>query len=209
MTLSQNLWQANHDLAQASLRHPFVQGIGDGTLAHDVFLYYVGQDAFYLEAFARAYTVAAARVPDWDDFRTLHGLAGGVFEELRLHEKFAAEWGVSLRNIEAGPTTRRYTDFLLATAWSTDVGQTAAAMSPCMRLYAYLGQELAHAAPPEHAYSDWIRTYSDPGIDELAQQLERLADRYAGETQRTHATYRYAMQCEYDFFQAAWETQTQ
>ncbi|MEM1310292.1 MAG: TenA family protein, partial [Cyanobacteria bacterium P01_H01_bin.153] len=70
MNLSQRLWQANQDLAQASLTHPFVQGIYDGSLAKTKFAYYVGQDAFFLEAFARAYSVAAAKTPDWQGFMT-------------------------------------------------------------------------------------------------------------------------------------------
>lgn len=32
MTVSSELWQANLDLAQACLEHPFVQGIANGTL---------------------------------------------------------------------------------------------------------------------------------------------------------------------------------
>jgi thiaminase/transcriptional activator TenA len=32
MTISAQLWKANQDLAQACLKHPFVQGIADGTL---------------------------------------------------------------------------------------------------------------------------------------------------------------------------------
>ncbi|GEM_PF-4925026 len=69
--------------------------------------------------------------------------AGGVLEELKLHQDYAAEWGVDLGAVAPAPATRRYTDFLLATAWGVDVGLTAAAMSPCMRLYAFLGQKLA------------------------------------------------------------------
>jgi thiaminase (transcriptional activator TenA) len=64
MTLSTLLWTANKDLAAACLEHPFVQGIGDGTLKQEKFAYYVGQDAFFLEAFARAYSIAAAKAPD-------------------------------------------------------------------------------------------------------------------------------------------------
>jgi thiaminase/transcriptional activator TenA len=206
MSLSRELWQANSDLARASLENPFVQGIRDGSLAREKFAYYVGQDAFYLEAFARAYSIAAAKAPDWDGFQTLHALAGGVFEELRLHEGYATDWGIDLRQVEADPTTRRYTDFLLATAWGSDVGLTAVAMSPCMRLYAFLGQELARSEPPEHSYINWIRTYSNPAIEDLAQQLERLADSYASDSAAVRSTYRYAMLCERDFFQAAFES---
>lgn len=205
MTISQELWQANQDLAGDCLQHPFVQGIADGTLSQKKFAYYVGQDAFFLGAFARAYSVAAAKAPDWQGFEVFHSLANGVFEELRLHQGYAAQWGVNLQTVEAEPATRRYTDFLLATAWGSDVGVTAIAMAPCMRLYAFLGQQLAQNPIPDHLYATWIRTYSSPEFEQLGQQLESLANRYASVTPVVRATYRYAMLCERDFFQAAWE----
>ncbi|MEH1937649.1 MAG: TenA family protein [Nostoc sp.] len=204
MTLSNELWAANQDLAQACLEHPFVKGIGDGTLEQVKFAYYVGQDAFFLEAFARAYSIAAAKAPDWLGFTTFHNLASGVLEELRLHSGYASQWGVNLHSVEPGTATRRYTDFLLATAWGGDVGLTAAAMSPCMRLYAFLGEQLAGNGIPNHQYTDWIRTYSSVDFQPLTQQLESLVDNYATTSPVVHSTYRYAMFCERDFFQAAW-----
>ncbi|HEY9761893.1 MAG TPA: TenA family protein [Trichocoleus sp.] len=206
MSLSSLLWEANSDLAQACLHHPFVQGIGDGSLPEIIFAYYVGQDAFFLEAFARAYSIAAAKAPNWAGFQTFHTLAEGVLQELNLHEGYAQTWGVDLRTVAPGRATRQYTDFLLSTAWSQDVGVTAAAMSPCMRLYAYLGQALAQPEIPQHQYSDWIKTYSSDQFEPLAQQLEELVEAYSRDTELTRSTYRYAMQCERDFFQAAWQT---
>ena len=205
MSLSADLWQAHGELALASLHHPFVRGLADGSLGRDRFAYYVGQDAFFLEAFARAYSIAAAKAPDWDGFCTLHGLAAGVLVELQLHAEYAAAWGVDIRTVQPGAATRRYTDFLLATAWAHEVGVTVVAMSPCMRLYAYVGQELAKPTLPEHPYTDWIRTYSGDAFETLAQQLEQLVDQYATDTPLVWATYGYAMECERDFFQAAFE----
>lgn len=204
MTISCELWSANQDLAQACLDHPFVQGIGDGTLKQQKFAYYLGQDAFFLEAFARAYSIAAAKAPDFSGFTTFHTLASGVLSELRLHEGYAAKWFVNLRSVEPGAATRRYTDFLLATAWGGDVGLTTAAMSPCLRLYAFLGEQLARDGVPNHQYADWIRTYSSTDFVPLAQKLESLVERYTTGTALVHSTYRYAMLCEQDFFQAAW-----
>jgi thiaminase (transcriptional activator TenA) len=204
MNISHQLWEANQDLAQACLEHPFVQGIGDGTLEQPKFIYYVGQDAFFLEAFARAYSIAAAKAPDFAGFTMFYNLAGGVLEELRLHESYATQWGIDLRSVEPGAATRRYTDFLLLTAWSGDVGLTAAAMSPCMRLYAFLGEQLARNGIPNHQYADWIRTYSSPDFAPLAQTLESLVERYKSDSALLQPTYRYAMLCERDFFQAAW-----
>jgi thiaminase (transcriptional activator TenA) len=205
MSLSSELWQSNQDLAQACLNHPFVQGIADGTLKREKFAYYLGQDAFFLEAFARAYSIAAAKAPDWEGFNLFHSLAGGVLQELQLHAGYAAIWGVNIKSVEPGTATHRYIDFLSATAWSGDVGLTAVAMSPCMRLYAFLGQNLAKDGIPAHQYSDWIRTYNSPEFEQLAQQLEKLSDRYTTNSDTVQKTYRYAMLCERDFFQAAWE----
>ena len=205
MTLAHSLWHANEDLSQACLKHPFVEGIAKGTLPESQFAYYIGQDTFFLEAFVRAYSIAAAKAPDWEGFRAFHSLANGVLEELTLHAEYAAKWHVDIHAVEPGSATRRYTDFLLATAWSSDLGSITAAMSPCMRLYAFIGQQLAQRQPSDHLYIDWIRTYSDPAFATLAQQIERLTNTYAVETPQIHAIYRYAMQCEYDFFHAPLE----
>ena len=205
MTKAHDLWQTNQDLADACLSHPFVQGIADGTLPKQRFAYYVGQDAFFLTAFARAYSIAAARSENLNDFEVFHTLAGGVLTELRLHQSYAADWQVDLQQVKPGVATQRYTDFLLATAWGHDVGLTAVAMAPCMRLYAFLGQKLTQMGIPEHDYSDWIRTYSSLEFEQLAQQLESLIEQYTTVSTIAHSTYRYAMLCEHDFFQAAWE----
>ncbi len=205
MNLASELWQTEQELAIASLNHPFVQGIGDGTLPKSKFAYYVGQDAFFLEAFARAYSIAAAKAPDWKGFEVFHNLANGVLEELKLHHSYAAEWAVELSQVEAGSATRRYTDFLLATAWSQDVGVTTCAMLPCMRLYAFLGQSLAKTTTSSHTYTDWIETYSSDDFKELATQLGQLAEQYAQMNASSHLVYHYAMQCELDFFEAAWQ----
>jgi len=213
MTFATQLWDANQPLAQACLDNAFVQGIGNGSLPKAKFAYYVGQDAFFLDSFARAYSVCAAKVPDAIAFSVFHDLAGGVLEELKLHGGYVQNWGVDLSNVAPGVTTRRYVDFLTATAWSQDIGVTAAAMAPCMRLYAYLGQQLAKDGVPDHEYSDWIKTYSEGAFEDLARQLEALLDQYGQANdivrQAAQGAYAYAMQCELDFFQAAWMSDDQ
>ncbi len=57
------LWKLNRDTADACLAHPFVRGIGSGDLSRDRFRVYVAQDAYFLEAFARAYALALAKSP--------------------------------------------------------------------------------------------------------------------------------------------------
>jgi len=202
-SIADTLWQENQDLAIACLNHPFVRGIGDGRLSRDTFAYYVGQDAFFLEAFARAYSIAAAKAEDWEGFMVFHSLAEGVLQELKLHQSYAQKWEVDLQTVKPGTATRQYTDFLLATAWGQAAGVTATAMLPCMKLYSFLGKALAQKGIPEHDYSDWIATYSSDEFNPLVQQLEQLTEKYSRVSRTTRSTYRYAMQCELDFFEGA------
>lgn len=203
MSLAATLWRDNADLAADALAHPFVRGLGDGTLPQPVFAGYVAQDAFYLESFARAYALAVAHSPDRAGFDAFADLLTGVRDELRLHEGYARQWGIDLARVEPLPATLAYTDFLLATAALGSLGQTCAALTPCMRLYAHLGRSLA-AADPDDRYGDWIRTYADPAFEDLAATLERLLDTYAvAGDERTATVYRRAMRLEVGFFDAA------
>lgn len=202
MSLARALWADNADLAAAALRHPFVRGIGDGTLPHELFAGYVAQDAFFLEAFARAYALALAHSPDRAALDTFAKLLNGVREELRLHASYAARWGVDLADVTPGDATSAYTDFLLGVAALRGVGVTCAAMTPCMRLYAHLGRSLSRAKGG--AYAEWVTTYAHPGFEDLAATLERLLDGYAEDTAEIRAVYRRAIRLELGFFDAAW-----
>ncbi|MCH8891679.1 MAG: TenA family protein [Myxococcales bacterium] len=170
---AEELWKLNRDTADACLAHPFVQGIGSGDLSRERFRVYVAQDAYFLEAFARAYALALAKSPDREGIAVFKDLLVGVFEELTLHEGYAARWGVSLEP-EPLPSTSTYCDFLLRTASLEPVGHTAAAMAPCMRLYAFLGQQLAPKLNPESPYREWVKTYASADTKALASRRPAL-----------------------------------
>jgi thiaminase/transcriptional activator TenA len=199
------LWDANRDLAEACGRHPFVRGLGDGTLERAAFQRYIAQDAFYLRAFWRAYALALAKVADPEHARTLHALIGGVLDELTLHHGYAARLGLDLEHVRPLPACAAYTDFLLRTGWECPPGVILAAMTPCVRLYAWIGQQLRPASPPGNPYAEWIATYSHPQFEALAGRIEGLLDALAADAPAVRAAYRYAMQCELGFFQAPLE----
>ena len=204
--LHKTLWQENQALAEECLAHPFVRGLGDGSLDREAFKRYVAQDTFFLQAFFSAYALGAARAVERREVvQKLHGLMRGVLDELKLHEGYAESLTIDLGNVRPHPATRAYTDFLLRTAWSTEVGEIMAAMTPCMRLYAYLGQELSLRDHSQNPYRDWIETYSSPEFEALAAELESLLDQLAEGTPRVSQAYHYAMRCELDFFSASFD----
>ena len=202
--LHKTLWQGNQALAEDCLAHPFVRGLGDGSLDPEVFKHYLAQDAFFLQAFFSAYALGAVRAVERREVvQRLHGLMRGVLDELKLHEGYAKSLAIDLRNVRPHPATRAYTDFLLRTAWTAGVGEIMAAMTPCMRLYAYLGQELAREDHSQNPYREWIETYSSDEFEALAAELESLLDQLAEGTHRASLAYRYAMCCELGFFSAS------
>jgi thiaminase/transcriptional activator TenA len=199
--LSRALWESHQDLAVATLGHPFVRGLSDGALPRQTFAGYVAQDAFFLEAFARAYALALAHSPDRHGIDAFTDLIVGVRDELRLHGEYARRWGIDLSLVDPTDATLAYTRFLHATAARGDTGLTCAAMVPCMRLYAYLGQQLSQEHP-HPTYQEWISTYADPAFEALATRLEDLLDRYGDA--RAGEPYRTAMRLELAFFDSAW-----
>jgi thiaminase/transcriptional activator TenA len=201
MSLAQRLWDINGDLAARIRMHDFVQGLGDGSLPTESFKRYVAQDAFFLEAFARAYAFCLANGTSREDLHTFSELISGVVEELKLHKGYTERLQIDLPGVTPIAATKFYVEFLLNTARRGRLGETIAAMTPCMRLYAWLGQSLArtNVAP---TYADWVRTYSDPGFEALAARLEALLDTHASDTAAVRANYRRAMELEYGFFAA-------
>jgi len=186
-------------MTQRLLEHPFVRGLGDGTLDTEVFRSYVAQDAFFLRAFVRAYALALAKSQDMEQARTFHGLIGGVLDELKLHAGYAKELDINLDAVRPFRATLAYTNFLLTCAWHGELAEILAAMVPCMKLYHHIGTSLLPQLHPTHPYKDWIQSYSSPEFDGLCRKLEELLDQIASDTPAVGDAYRYAMQCEFDF----------
>jgi thiaminase (transcriptional activator TenA) len=168
------IWQAQHD-------HPFVRGIGDGSLDPDRFGYWLRQDYLYLIDYSRLFGAAVLRAPDLQSVTTfaqlLHGI---VFTEMDLHRSYVAGFGISKDDLERermAPTTQGYTDFLLRTATTGDYVELLAALLPCMWGYNEVGLRLAERGMPEDVrYLAWIEMYASAEFSELATWCRQLTD---------------------------------
>jgi thiaminase (transcriptional activator TenA) len=192
--LHEIIWQQNVRLAEVCLHHPFVRGLADGTLDPEAFRRYVAQDAFFLNAFARAYALAAARSQDQETLISLCELLNGVLRELQLHAGYAKELKIELARVQPYRAVEQ-----------RGPGETIAAMTPCMRLYGYLGTELAKTVGAGNPYQQWITTYSGADFQVLVTRVESLLDSIAEDTLAVRDAYEYAMRCELNFFSAMLE----
>jgi thiaminase (transcriptional activator TenA) len=91
VSLSGELRAAAADVWEAQHRHPFVRGIGDGTLPEAAFRRYVRQDYLFLIDYGRLLALGAARAPRLEWMRRFAALARAVLEdEMALHRELAA-----------------------------------------------------------------------------------------------------------------------
>ena len=203
MLITQELWESNNDLALLSLNTKFVQGIKKGDLPKIKFQEYLAQDYFFLESFARAYGLAVSKSRNKKNIKTLSVLLSGVSEELILHETYAKEWDIDLTTNLIGPATKKYTDFLEEVSLNLSLIEIMSAMTPCMRLYSWLGEKLLIMIS-DNPYKEWILTYSDESFDNLAKSLENLIDEYDEDydIDQVNFLYKRAMELELDFFNA-------
>ena len=203
MLITQKLWERNYNLASLSLNTKFVQGIKNGDLPKTKFQEYLAQDYFFLESFARAYGLAVSKSRNKKNIKTLSVLLSGVSEELILHETYAKEWDIDLTTNLIGPATKKYTDFLEEVSLNLSLIEIMSAMTPCMRLYSWLGKKLLNMIS-DNPYKEWILTYSDESFDNLAKSLENLIDEYdeSYDIGQVNFLYKRAMELELDFFNA-------
>ena len=203
MLTSQKLWESNFELASLSLNTNFVQGIRNGDLPKIKFQQYLAQDYFFLESFARAYGLAVSKSKDKKYIKTLSELLSGVSKELILHETYATEWEINLKTISIEPSTKKYTDFLEETSRNLSLIEILSAMTPCMRLYSWIGKNLLNMIS-NNPYREWILTYSDESFENLAKSLEILIDeyKYPYDINQVNYLYKKAMELELNFFNA-------
>ena len=203
MLISNTLWEANYELALLSLKSKFVQGLKNGNLPKFIFQDYVAQDFFYLESFSKAYDLAVSKSRDKNSIKVLSQLLEGVSEELILHETYAKKWDIDLTSNYIKPATRNYTDFLEKVSKTQSAVEIMFAMTPCMRLYSWIGKSLSNRVL-NNPYKEWIITYSDESFDTLAKSLENLIyiSREVFDMNQANYLYKRAMELELEFFNA-------
>ena len=168
------IWRAQHD-------HPFVRGIGDGSLDPEKFGRWLRQDYLYLIDYSQVFATAVLRAPDLAAMTRFATLLHEVLTmEMSLHRSYVEGFGITIADLERetkAPTTQGYTDFLLRTATAGDYPELLGALLPCMWRYSEVGIALARRGmPSDERYARWIETYADPEFANLATWCRELTD---------------------------------
>jgi thiaminase/transcriptional activator TenA len=216
MSFTDNLWQQIKPVYDAILEHPFLNQMADGTLDRDKFVFYMKQDALYLQEFSKALAIAGARAPETDQMlffvNSAHTCA---VVERALHEGYFKDFGVTL-DVGRAPSNFAYSSYLLATASNSPYRVAIAALLPCFWIYREVGDELvkrATAGLSSNPYGKWIETYSSEEFSASVDKAIRFVDLAAEEANEVERdemaqAFEYASRMEWLFWDAAWRLET-
>lgn len=172
MSYSAHLRSIANDIWEAQHAHPFVTGIGDGTLEIETFKNWLRQDYLYLIDYARLFGAGMLKAPTLELMNTMAALGHGILHtEMDLHRSYCAEFGIDPDDLEAATkssTCQGYTDFLLRTATVGDFAELMGALLPCIWGYAEVAERLAsRGMPDDPRLAAWIEMYTSDEFLEL------------------------------------------
>ncbi|MEC3862967.1 thiaminase II [Mesobacterium sp. TK19101] len=175
------LWRAGcPDAWDSYTGHPFVSGLGDGTLPRAAFLHYLTQDYVFLVHFARAWSLAVVKAETLDEMRvcavTVDAL---VNHEMALHVKTCADEGIDEAALFAATEdfeNLAYTRYVMDAGLQGDFLDLMAALAPCCFGYGEIGTRLAQSAARETPYRDWIETYADDEYQGVMKRVGQMID---------------------------------
>jgi thiaminase/transcriptional activator TenA len=179
------IWEANFD-------HPFVQGIGDGSLDEEKFRFYLAQDYVYLKDYCRFLAIAAAKSHDLDAMGRFSDLLGLTLKvEMDLHRSICGDFGISsedLEQTEPAPYCLAYSSYLLRIAYEGDFLDLLTAFLPC-------------------------ETYASPEFKELTESIKDLLNELTRgaskeKLDRLQEIFNFSSRWERLFWEMAWNRQT-
>jgi thiaminase/transcriptional activator TenA len=214
VTLCDHLYAAAKPIWDAQLDHPFVRGLGDGTLEVERFQRWVLQDYLYLKEFARIFAWAVAKADRLESMSWYAKVLDLTLNtEMSLHRAYARRFGISDADLESAlmwPTTRAYTDFLVRTSADGDMADLLAALLPCAWGYVYIAQHLAEGpGPRDRRYADWIEQYASDEFAEAAEWLKAELNRFeegVGSERRNKLVGLFVLSSRYEwqFWEMCW-----
>ena len=210
---STSAWQQNLPLYEAILAMPFNAELAAGKLSLDRFRHYIIQDAHYLEGFARALALAAAKADTTDHVvQFAEAAKTAIIVERGLHADYFVKFGISSADFAATPPTPtcdHYVSYLLRIAALEPFPVVLAALLPCFWIYLEVGKNIHARAATPNPYQAWIDTYAGEEFENAVRAVIATTDEVAGRASddtlaAMHTAFTRATQLEWMFWDSAY-----
>ena len=214
--VSEALHEAAAPVWAQCLAHPFVTGLGDGSLPVEKFQYFMLQDYLYLFDYARVFALGVVKARDPELMRTFAASVESILNgEMKIHRAYMQRLGISEAQVFAvqpALDNLSYTHYMLSVANAGTPVEIVASILACSWSYAEIGQALAKLPGAlEHPfYGEWVRSYSGEEYADMNQGLIDLMNQLAenvSDEQLEHLKEIFVNCSRYElgFWDMAWE----
>ena len=216
VTVSEVLHQAAAPVWERCLNHPFVTGLGDGSLPVEKFRYFMLQDYLYLFDYARVFALGVVKARDPELMRTFAANVEAILNgEMKIHRAYMQRLGITEAQVFAvqpALDNLSYTHYMLSVANAGTPVEIVASILACSWSYAEIGQALAKLPGAlEHPfYGEWVQSYAGEEYAAMNQGLIDLMNKLAenvSDEQLEHLKEIFVNCSRYElgFWDMAWE----
>jgi len=173
---SKLIWTALH-------QHPFITELSEGTLPLDKFRFFLEQDIFYLDEYARCLAMGAAKARSERELRYFTVDLNKVLDaEIPSNRSLLAQvidLGAEDRggSLAMAPANVAYTSYLQSLSLRGGSLEIMAALLPCAWTYVEIATALQERTETTHpVYRGWIAYFTLPQTVEMVADMRRDFD---------------------------------
>ena len=173
---SKPIWTALH-------QHPFITELSEGTLPLDKFRFFLEQDIFYLDEYARCLAMGAAKARSERELRYFTVDLNKVLDaEIPSNRSLLAQvidLGAEDRggSLAMAPANVAYTSYLQSLSLRGGSLEIMAALLPCAWTYVEIAAALQERTETTHpVYRGWIAYFTLPQTVEMVADMRRDFD---------------------------------
>ncbi|MGL5936825.1 MAG: hypothetical protein ACRCZI_14520, partial [Cetobacterium sp.] len=97
---SKELYKNAKEIWDSYYSHPFVKGIGEGSLEKDKFKFYIIQDYIYLLDYAKLFALGVIKSKNENDMKKFASLTDGILNsEMGIHRVYMKKLGITEQDI--------------------------------------------------------------------------------------------------------------
>lgn len=182
MKFSQTLYESVKDIWKSYYIHPFVVGIGDGTLDIGKFKYYMIQDYIYLLDYVKVYALGVVKSDSEEVMQRFSSMVNSILNgEMNIHRSYIKRLGITLEEInnsKASLDNVSYTHYMLAVSYNGTLADITVSLLSCMWSYLEIGRNLSKnpGSTENEFYGEWIRGYISKEYEKSTKWLIDLVD---------------------------------
>lgn len=182
MKLSKVLYESVEEIWQSYLEHPFVKQLGLGTLAPDLFRFYMLQDYLYLLEYSKVFALGVVKSKQESLMRKFANMVHNTLDgEMKIHKIYMERLGISEQEVQQAQQSlanHSYTSYMMEVAYNGDALDVLVAILSCAWSYQYIGEHHSYIpnALEHELYGEWVKGYASEEYKKETEELIALTD---------------------------------